>query len=188
MTPQSTGHLSPHIATTPEALDIPGATTPKTPAHERNRRDVFSGLPSMKEVFDVSYAVHRMAEERSRRKDIRRRQQQQASSNLRGENYPNMMGNIDDDDENDDYNDDDEDDDNQENIAPPPNLPSHGEPTSLLQKMQRDKLTQQMDKPAASTKRSSAHKTTKSKPVFELSLEKASILDRRRHQKEEDNE
>ncbi|CDH56674.1 pkinase-domain-containing protein [Lichtheimia corymbifera JMRC:FSU:9682] len=183
LTPQSTGHMSPQIATTPEALDIPGATTLETPAHERNRRDVFSGLPSMKEVFDVSYAVHRMAEERSRRKEIRRRQQQQqqASSHF---TYPNMMGNIDDDDDDDD---DDNDGDDQENIAPPPNVSSHGEPTSLLQKMQRDKITQQMDKPAVSTKRSSAHK--KSKPTFELSLEKATLIDRRRrHQKEENNE
>lgn len=175
--------MSPQIATTPEALDIPGATTLETPAHERNRRDVFSGLPSMKEVFDVSYAVHRMAEERSRRKEIRRRQQQQqqASSHF---TYPNMMGNIDDDDDDDD---DDNDGDDQENIAPPPNVSSHGEPTSLLQKMQRDKITQQMDKPAVSTKRSSAHK--KSKPTFELSLEKATLIDRRRrHQKEENNE
>lgn len=67
-----------------------------------------------------------------------------------------MMGNIDDDEDDDDYNNDEDDDDNQENIAPPPNVPSHGEPTSLLQKMQRDKITQQMDKPAVSTKRSSA--------------------------------
>lgn len=182
--------MSPHIATTPEALDIPGATTaPKTPAHERNRRDVFSGLPSMKEVFDVSYAVHRMAEERSRRKEIRRRQhQQQASSNLRSDAaYSNMMGNIDDDEDDDDYNNDEDDDDNQENIAPPPNVPSHGEPTSLLQKMQRDKITQQMDKPAVSTKRSSAHKSAKSKPIFELNMDKATLIGRRRHQKEEEN-
>jgi hypothetical protein len=40
-----------------------GATTP--------RRDLFSGVTSMKEVFDISYAVHRMTEEKQRRKSLR---------------------------------------------------------------------------------------------------------------------
>lgn len=40
-----------------------GATTP--------RRDLFSGVTSMKEMFDISYAVHRMTEEKQRRKSIR---------------------------------------------------------------------------------------------------------------------
>lgn len=40
-----------------------GSTTP--------RRDLFSGVSSMKEMFDISYAVHRMAEEKQRRKQIK---------------------------------------------------------------------------------------------------------------------
>lgn len=40
-----------------------GATTP--------RRDLFSGVTSMKEMFDISYAVHRMTEEKQRRKSLR---------------------------------------------------------------------------------------------------------------------
>ncbi|CAO3667978.1 unnamed protein product [Rhizopus stolonifer] len=39
-----------------------GATTP--------RRDLFSGVSSMKEMFDISYTVHRMAEEKARRKHL----------------------------------------------------------------------------------------------------------------------
>ncbi|KAI9252134.1 kinase-like domain-containing protein [Sporodiniella umbellata] len=39
-----------------------GATTP--------RRDLFSGVTSMKEMFDISYTVHRMAEEKARRKHM----------------------------------------------------------------------------------------------------------------------
>ncbi|KAI7905540.1 kinase-like domain-containing protein, partial [Cokeromyces recurvatus] len=37
-----------------------GTTTP--------RRDLFSGVSSMKEMFDISYAVHRITEEKARRK------------------------------------------------------------------------------------------------------------------------
>ncbi|KAI8329194.1 kinase-like domain-containing protein [Blakeslea trispora] len=40
-----------------------GATTP--------RRDLFSGVTSMKEMFDISYAVHRMTEEKQRRQQIK---------------------------------------------------------------------------------------------------------------------
>ncbi|OBZ83126.1 Serine/threonine-protein kinase srk1, partial [Choanephora cucurbitarum] len=40
-----------------------GATTP--------RRDLFSGVSSMKEMFDISYAVHRMTEEKQRRQQIK---------------------------------------------------------------------------------------------------------------------
>lgn len=40
-----------------------GTTTP--------RRDLFSGVSSMKEMFDISYAVHRITEEKQRRKTIK---------------------------------------------------------------------------------------------------------------------
>jgi hypothetical protein len=40
-----------------------GATTP--------RRDLFSGVASMKEMFDISYTVHRMAEEKVHRKNLK---------------------------------------------------------------------------------------------------------------------
>ncbi|KAI8049787.1 kinase-like domain-containing protein [Gilbertella persicaria] len=35
------------------------------------RRDLFSGVSSMKEMFDISYAVHRMTEEKQRRKQLK---------------------------------------------------------------------------------------------------------------------
>jgi hypothetical protein len=40
-----------------------GAITP--------RRDLYSGVTSMKEMFDISYTVHRMAEENARRKRLK---------------------------------------------------------------------------------------------------------------------
>ncbi|KAG1055920.1 hypothetical protein G6F43_002158 [Rhizopus delemar] len=40
-----------------------GATTP--------RRDLFSGVSSMKEMFDISYTVHRMTEEKARSKSLK---------------------------------------------------------------------------------------------------------------------
>lgn len=46
-----------------------GATTP--------RRDLFSGVSSMKEMFDISYAVHRMSEEKARRKVIKHQPNQE---------------------------------------------------------------------------------------------------------------
>lgn len=70
----------------PEALLIPPSTTTSvatetisiTPSSPKNipksrRKEIFlSGISSMKEVFDVSYAVHRMGEERAQRKEIKK--------------------------------------------------------------------------------------------------------------------
>jgi hypothetical protein len=47
----------------PSLNNTSGATTP--------RRDLFSGVSSMKEMFDISYAVHRITEEKQRRKTIK---------------------------------------------------------------------------------------------------------------------
>jgi hypothetical protein len=47
----------------PSINNTSGATTP--------RRDLFSGVSSMKEMFDISYAVHRITEEKQRRKTIK---------------------------------------------------------------------------------------------------------------------
>ncbi|KAG1467843.1 hypothetical protein G6F56_004183 [Rhizopus delemar] len=44
------------------SIVMSGATTP--------RRDLFSGVSSMKEMFDISYTVHRMTEEKFRRKNM----------------------------------------------------------------------------------------------------------------------
>lgn len=43
-----------------------GTTTP--------RRDLFSGVSSMKEMFDISYAVHRMTEEKKHRKHMNKQE------------------------------------------------------------------------------------------------------------------
>ncbi|KAL0145447.1 CAMK/CAMK1/CAMK1-RCK protein kinase [Mucor lusitanicus] len=51
-----------------------GATTP--------RRDLFSGVSSMKEMFDISYAVHRMSEEKARRKVIKQQPNQENRRSL----------------------------------------------------------------------------------------------------------
>lgn len=48
------------------APSINGASGTTTP-----RRDLFSGVSSMKEMFDISYAVHRMTEEKQRRKNMK---------------------------------------------------------------------------------------------------------------------
>jgi hypothetical protein len=74
----------------PDNLLIPPSTTtsvavetisvapssPKNILKNSKRKDIFlSGISSMKEVFDVSYAVHRMGEERAQRKEKKKLQQ-----------------------------------------------------------------------------------------------------------------
>lgn len=47
----------------PTSMIASSASTP--------RRDLFSGVSSMKEMFDISYTVHRLAEEKQRKKNLR---------------------------------------------------------------------------------------------------------------------
>jgi hypothetical protein len=42
-----------------------------SPAPSTPRRDLFSGVSSMKEMFDISYTVHRLAEEKQIKKNLR---------------------------------------------------------------------------------------------------------------------
>lgn len=52
-----------------ETISVSPASSPKN-IPKSKRKDLFmSGISSMKEVFDVSYAVHRMGEERAQRKE-----------------------------------------------------------------------------------------------------------------------
>ncbi|KAI7860344.1 kinase-like domain-containing protein [Circinella umbellata] len=179
LTPAELGGTSP-LSPVTDTIDIPKPS----PTKDQRRRDLFSGLSSMREIFDVSYAVHRMAEERSRRKEIRRRQQRRGVAPM-----PNTLGNIDSDDEDDYINDEDTsgststnssyDDENPRSTT----LDSRGGgPSNMLQKIQRDRVTQQLrsEKPSHKTesKRSSPRK---SKPVFELNMDNATLLGRRRN-------
>jgi hypothetical protein len=54
----------------------------------------------MKEVFDVSYAVHRMGEERAQRKEIKKHQINTNSTNTRQSQLRALAASCDDDDEN----------------------------------------------------------------------------------------
>lgn len=100
------------------------------------RRDV--GLSSMKQVFDVSYAVHRMAEERTSRRKDRRRQL------MEGENEGNNATN----------------------------------PRCAYEDMS------QHSKMASSEVSSNSIRFQKTKPVFELNMDNATLLGRRKNQQD----
>ncbi|KAJ8659606.1 hypothetical protein O0I10_004585 [Lichtheimia ornata] len=100
------------------------------------RRDV--GLSSMKQVFDVSYAVHRMAEERTpRRKDRRRQLMEDESDGMNASN-----------------------------------------PRCAYEDMA------QHSKMASSEMPSNSIRFQKTKPVFELNMDNATLLGRRKNQQE----
>ncbi|KAI9314420.1 kinase-like domain-containing protein [Dichotomocladium elegans] len=186
-----------------DMLDIPDG---KTSTKER-RRDIFSGLSSMKEIFDVSYAVHRMAEERSRRKQLRRKQQQQQSQIIYTQSHqqqPPLWGfsnalshglnndHGDDDDDNDDNDDDDDYDDGYDNddvyerntSVPVEQHTSSANTRSMLQRLQRDRLSQQKQQQQQQEQQQHPKKVCKPKPAFELNMDNATLLGRRRIHKE----
>lgn len=174
----------------------------ESPAKER-RKDIFSGLSSMKEIFDVSYAVHRMAEERARRKELRRRQRREPGRVP----PPNALNNFYDEDD-DDEDDDDEDDDMDYNADDRETDDTNGSsdasdsrstsdsdietarsrlskatlnqntPGNLIQQRQRDRIGQKLRAEVAEAKA----KKRAPKPVFELNMDKATLLGRRKHQ------
>ncbi|KAI7891443.1 kinase-like domain-containing protein [Mucor mucedo] len=82
--------LNPPSTTTSVAVETisitPSSTTPSqtipiaASGKNHKRKDLFmSGISSMKEVFDVSYAVHRMGEERAQRKENKKKPVQETS-------------------------------------------------------------------------------------------------------------
>lgn len=81
--------LIPPSTTTSVAVETI-SITPSSPKNipKSKRKDIFlSGISSMKEVFDVSYAVHRMGEERAQRKETKK-QQTTAQSRFKVFNAP----------------------------------------------------------------------------------------------------
>ncbi|KAL0093374.1 kinase [Phycomyces blakesleeanus] len=78
-----------------QATNSSGPPTPdQTEAPPDRRRDLFSGISSMKEVFDLPYTVHRQAEEkkwrktaRNRQKERQQQQQQQQQQQMGSDNY-----------------------------------------------------------------------------------------------------
>lgn len=195
-------------------------STPATPAADvmdspsERRRDVFSGLNAMKEVFDVSYAVHRMAEERARRKDLRRRQREGQASV-----FPNSLTNYYSDEEDDEDEDDEEEDEEgvvvqqgAEKMQPSQDynrgvmehtreamerakLSNHNDslPSKMIQKLQRDRVDQQQahaekKKTERSNRSKAPIKPTKTAgiPSFELNMDNATLLGRRKHHVKED--
>lgn len=82
--------LNPASTTTSVAVETISITPSSSPknipkSNHSKRKDLFmSGISSMKEVFDVSYAVHRMGEERAQRK----KQQQQPQDRFKVFNVP----------------------------------------------------------------------------------------------------
>lgn len=59
----------------PSSVVASGSSTP--------RRDLFSGVSSMKEMFDISYTVHRLAEEKQRKKNLRANHSSDPNANRR---------------------------------------------------------------------------------------------------------
>lgn len=207
--PQPTAPQSPEEKATNE-LQSPGrplTNVPEqpieSPAKER-RRDILSGLSSMKEIFDVSYAVHRMAEERARKKELRRKRQERRENSY-VDVFPNSLVNF--------YPAEDEDDDEDDvECVSETDEPSSedsksdtegvrekvekldtkddGLPKQMLQNLQRDRILQQMKDAntikAADTDKTSSSKRSKSgrrmKPIFELNMENATLLGRRKNQ------
>ncbi|KAI8143490.1 kinase-like domain-containing protein [Fennellomyces sp. T-0311] len=162
-----------------DVLDIPKAS----PSKDQRRRDIFSGLSSMKEIFDVSYAVHRMAEERSRRKEMRRRQQR------RGGGLANTLSNVysDDEDAYDGFDDDTASSSNSsshdgETLRSTATVDSRGNaPSNMLQKLQRDRVAQHIRAEKPMPKSEPKRSPRKAKPVFELNMDNATLLGRRRN-------
>ncbi|KAK4515458.1 uncharacterized protein ATC70_010404 [Mucor velutinosus] len=78
-------------------------SSPKDIPRSSKRKDIFlSGIASMKEVFDVSYAVHRMGEERAQRKEHKKMMQQQPGHlRMQAFNAPLVVSEEDDNDDED---------------------------------------------------------------------------------------
>ncbi|KAF7721655.1 hypothetical protein EC973_004331 [Apophysomyces ossiformis] len=176
----------------------------KTPTAER-RRDIFSGITSMKECFDVSYAVHRMAEERARRKNLRRAQDGK-DNRKPNQIFLNAINNRDSESEDDDENDtslesdltadetsssshsanDDEHDQGIETLRRNLDKTSlnHDKPNMMLQQLQRDRLAQRIKQRDSPTEH--RQKSRKSKAVFELNMDNSTLLGRRKNQNKTD--
>ncbi|KAG0182821.1 hypothetical protein DFQ28_005249 [Apophysomyces sp. BC1034] len=169
------------------------------------RRDIFSGITSMKECFDVSYAVHRMAEERARRKNIRRINDAKDDRKF-NQIFLNALNNGDSETEDDDERDaslesdltadetsssshSGNDDDHEQSIeAMRKNLDkttlSHDKPNTMLQQLQRDRLAQRIKQQEPSTEQRT--KPRKPKAVFELNMDNSTLLGRRKNQPKAD--
>ncbi|KAL9558725.1 hypothetical protein MBANPS3_000772 [Mucor bainieri] len=78
-------------------------SSPKDIPRSSKRKDVFlSGIASMKEAFDVSYAVHRIGEERAQRKEHKKMMQQQPGHlRMQAFNAPLVVSEEDDNDDED---------------------------------------------------------------------------------------
>lgn len=102
---QSPDLLAPPSTTTSVAVENISIkpSSPKDIPRSSKRKDIFlSGIASMKEVFDVSYAVHRMGEERAQRKEHKKMMQQQpAHLRMQAFNAPLVVSEEDDNDEED---------------------------------------------------------------------------------------
>ncbi|CEP14202.1 hypothetical protein [Parasitella parasitica] len=100
---QSPDLLVPPSTTTSVAVETISIkpSSPKDIPRSSKRKDIFlSGIASMKEMFEVSYAVHRMGEERAQRKEHQKMIQQQPGY-LRMQAFNAPLG-ISEDDDNDD--------------------------------------------------------------------------------------
>lgn len=169
----------------------------ETPGGSGRRQDFRSpGAVNLREVFDVSYAVHRQEEEGKRRKNFK-----QGYRGAQGLNSLNAL---------DEEYDDDEDDEYSNNSAPydantshpPAKVPKSGAPdvASVEQKMRNTSLSaaaqarQQAAPKAAPQEKgygqhsaavaSAARRQVKNKGVFELSLDNSTLLGKRRNKPE----
>lgn len=170
------------------------------------RKDVASPtFTSMKEVFDVSYAVHRMAEEKARRKALAANPKAQTAA------FTNIHAMNDMDEDVDDGNDDDEyglttdnsdssqsADSSEESEAPAPesqdltnvkvqldNLKLKDPPSQRLQQAQRERLAANLKGSAKTSveKPKSMNKPSKKSP-FELKIGSATLLERRKQRQQ----
>ncbi|KAI8371386.1 kinase-like domain-containing protein [Radiomyces spectabilis] len=201
--------LVPASTTTSVATPTIVATPPQTIPCSERRRDVFStGLTSMKEIFDVSYAVHRMAEERARRKEIKKKGKNQHG--FQQAIHSQMLDDDEDHDDPDENHDDDVSDDltgdETSSSSQSANEEEHERqievlrnkladtsvdqdtPGKRLQQLQRDRLLQQIRQEEQTRQRvikppsdKRGQKSHKSKAVFDLNLDNATLLGRRKN-------
>lgn len=190
----------------PEALIIPPSTTTSvatetisiTPSSPKNipksrRKEIFlSGISSMKEVFDVSYAVHRMGEERAQRKEIKKFNNNNNTAQNRFKVFNAPIGNDDEDEEDDDIMMKDDDDSSNTSSATS-SVESHEDKMASLNSALKDSHINNNEKKSAPNnlliKKLAGGLYTDSPPIvnqrvkksFDLNLGNATLLGRRKN-------
>ncbi|KAI8885684.1 Pkinase-domain-containing protein [Backusella circina FSU 941] len=149
-----------------------GATTP--------RRDLFSGVSSMKEMFDISYTVHRMAEEKVHRKNLKLQQHNAGDVNVNRRSA--FMSAINDDTDDDDIMDKESESDMTTDENSSTQTGSDDEVDKELENL-KDKLNVVALEQIEKTPKANPGKKLRNnfRQPFELNMDKATLLGRRKH-------